>query len=57
MQYKHYSGLSKDRLYRILYKHVTTQQAGGGMFGWDWNALHVLYPQITVTMQNSLKDN
>jgi len=57
MQYKHYSGLSKDRLYRILYKHVTTQQAGGLMFGMDWHTLHVLYPQITVTMKNCLKDN
>jgi len=59
MQYRHYTGLSKDRLYRILYEHVTKSQGGygGGMFGWDWPTLRVLYPRITVTMENCLEDN
>jgi hypothetical protein len=51
-QYKHYRGLSEDRLYRILYRRITRSLNGGGMFGTDWNTLHVLYPQIAGTMRD-----
>jgi len=53
-QYKHYSGLSKDRLYRILYRHVTSG-AGYQMFGMDWPTLKVCYPQIASTMRACLR--
>ena len=51
-QYKHYHGLSEDRMFRILYRRITRNLDGGGMFGYDWNTLNVLFPQITGTMRD-----
>jgi hypothetical protein len=51
-QYKHYAGLSEDRLYRILYRRITRNLDGGGMFGTDWNTLNVLYPALARIMRD-----
>ena len=44
-QYRHYTGLSTDRLYRILYRHVT-RYSGYQPFGLDWPTLLTCHPQI-----------
>ena len=51
LQYRHYTGLSADRLYRMLYRHVT-RYSGYQPFGLDWPTLLMCHPHIGRVMSD-----
>ena len=53
-QYKHYTGLSEDRLYRILYRRTIVANPHGivDQFGYDWTTLLILYPAMARIMRD-----
>jgi len=53
VQYRHYTGLSCERFYRILYRRMTLN-AGYQMFGYDWTTLQFTRPELARRMRDCI---